>query len=48
MLPYCLKCNEETDSKSPKVVKIKTWRIVVSSNCEVWGHKNLRFIKDWR
>ena len=26
MLSYCLKCEEEKDSKIPKIVKTKKWK----------------------
>ena len=45
MLCYCLKCRKNTESKNPKVVKTKTKRMMLSSNCLVCGYKKLTFIK---
>ena len=39
MLPYCLKCRKNTESKYLKVVKTKNESIMLSSNC-------IRFIKE--
>ena len=46
MLSYCLKCRKNTESKSPKVVKTKTRRIMLLSKCEVHDSKKLKFIKE--
>ena len=35
MLPYCLKCKKNTESKSPKVVRTNNGRIMLLSKCEV-------------
>ena len=45
MLSYCLKCRKNTESKNPKVLKMKNGRIMVSSNCAVCSSKKSRFIK---
>ena len=46
ILSYCFKCRKYTKSKSPKVVKTKNGRIMLSSNYAVCGSKKSRFIKD--
>ena len=46
MLSYCLKCRKNTESKNPKVVRTKTGRIMLLSNCEVCDSKKLKFIKE--
>ena len=45
MLPYCLKCRKNTE-KTPRVVKPKNGRIMVSSNCTVCGSKKSKHIKE--
>ena len=35
MLFYCLKCRKNTESKNPKIVKAKSERVMLSSNCAV-------------
>ena len=32
MLPYCWKCKKKTDSKNPRVAKMKNGRIMLSLN----------------
>ena len=46
MLSYCLKCRKNTESKNPKVVKIKNGRIILLSKCEVSDFKKSKFIKE--
>ena len=46
MLSSCLKCRKNTESKKPKVDKIKNGRIMLSSNCVICGVKKSRFIKE--
>ena len=46
MLFYCLKCRKNTESKKPKVEKIKSKRITLLSNCAVCNSKKSRFIKE--
>ena len=41
-----MKCEKNTQSKNPKVVKTKTRRITLSSNCAVTGSKKSKFIKE--
>ena len=45
MLSYCLKCRKNTESKNPKVVKTKNWRIIILSKCAVCHSKNSKFNK---
>ena len=46
MLSYCLKCRNNTESKSPKVVKTKSGRRRLLSKCEVCDSKKSKFIKE--
>ena len=46
MLPYCLKCRKNTESKNPKVLKTKSRRIMLLSNCVVFNSKSSRFTKE--
>ena len=46
MLPYCLKCKKNTESKNPKVVRTKNGRIMLLSNCLVGNSKKSEFIKE--
>ena len=39
MLSYCLKCRENTESKSPKVVNTKKGKPVPLLKCAVCGSK---------
>ena len=43
MLSYCLKCRKNTESKNPKVVKAKSGRTILSSNCAICGSEKPRF-----
>ena len=45
MLSYCLKCKKNTESKSSKVARTKSGRIVLLPNCAVCHSKISRFIK---
>ena len=46
MLPFCLKCRKNTESKNPKVARTKNGRIMLLSKCAVCDGKKLKFIKD--
>ena len=46
MLPYCLKCKKNTESKNPKVVRTKNGRIMLLPNCLVCNSKKSEFIKE--
>ena len=48
ILPYCLKCRKYTESKNPKVVRIKNGKIMLLSKCEVCDSKKSKFIKEQR
>ena len=45
MLFYCLKCRKNTESKNPKVIKIKIERIRLLSKCAVCESQRLKIIK---
>ena len=45
MSSYCLKCQKNTESKSPKVAKTKSGRIMLLSKCAVCDSKKSKFIK---
>ena len=40
ILSYCLKCQKNTESRNPKVVKTKNRRIMLLSKCVVCNSKN--------
>ena len=40
MLPYCLKCRKNTESKNSKVVKTKNGRMMLLSNVQCVIVKN--------
>ena len=46
MLSYCLKCQENAESKNPKVARTKNGRIMLLSQCEVCDSKKLKIIKE--
>ena len=46
MLSYCLKCRKNTESKMPKVEKIKNRRIMLLSNSVICGCKKSTFTKE--
>ena len=46
MLHYCLNCRKSTKSKNPKAVKTKNKKMMLLSNCAVFGNKSSRFIKE--
>ena len=45
MLPYCLKCGENTKSLSPHVSKAINGGTLILSKCAVCGSKKSKFIK---
>ena len=45
MLFYCLKCRKNTESKNPKVIKIKIERIRLLSKCAACESQRLKIIK---
>ena len=46
MLSYSLKSRKNTDSKKTKLVKTKSGRIMLLSNCIICGSKKWRLIKE--
>ena len=46
MLLYCLRCRKNRESKNRKVVKAKSGRTMLLSNCAVCNSKTLRFVKE--
>ena len=45
MLPCCLKCRKNTESKNQKVARTKNGIIMISSKCAVCDSTKLKFIK---
>ena len=45
MLSYCLKCRKNTESKNPKVARLKNGRIMLLSKSAVCDTKKSKFIK---
>ena len=45
MLSYCLKCRKNTESKNPKVARIKKGKIMLLSKCAVYDDKKSKFIR---
>ena len=45
-MPYCLKCRENTESKSPKVVTTKNVRIMLLSKYTARDSKKWKFMKE--
>ena len=45
MLLYCLKCRKNTESKNPKIARIKNGRIMILSKCAVCDSKISKSIK---
>ena len=46
MLSYCLQSRKNTESKNPKVARIKNRRRMLSSKCAVCDSKKSKFIKE--
>ena len=46
MLPYCLKCRKNAESKNPKVARTKNRRLRLLSKCEVYNSKISKFITE--
>ena len=45
MLSYSLRCRKNTESKNPKVARIKNESIMLLSKCAVCDSKKSKFIK---
>ena len=43
---YCFKCRKNTESKNPKVVKTKNWKIMLLSKWALYDSKKSKFIKE--
>ena len=46
MLPYCLKCRKNTESKNLKVVRTKNGKMMLLSKCEACDIKKSKFNKE--
>ena len=46
MEPYYLKCKRNTENINPKVLDSSNGRVMILSNCSIWGSKKYRFIKN--
>ena len=46
MLPYCLNCGKNTESKNPRVGRTKNKRIMLLSKCAVCDSKISKVIKE--
>ena len=46
MLPYCLKCKENTESINPRVSATSNGRTMILSKCAICGSKKTKFIKN--
>ena len=42
---FCFKCRKNTESKNPKVVRIKNGRIMLLPKCSVYNSKKLKILK---
>ena len=45
MLSFCLKCSKNTERKKPRFVTTKSRRIMLSSNCAVFGSKKIEIFQ---
>ena len=45
MLPYCLKCKKNTESKNPKAVRTNDRRLMLLPKCAMCNNKRSKFIK---
>ena len=46
MLTYCLKCKKDTENVNSKVIKRKSGRPMLLSECDVCGNKKSRLMKE--
>ena len=46
MLSHCLKCSKNKESKNPKDLRTKNWRIMLLSKFEASDSKKLKLIKE--
>ena len=45
---YCLMCKKYTENTNPKIVRNRQNRLMIQSNCVIYGSKKSRFIKEQR
>ena len=45
METYCVSCKKSTANKNSSVRKTKQNRLMLLSNCAVWGKKKPRFVR---
>ena len=45
MSSYCLKCRKNTENINPRVPKTINGKIMLLSNCAIYGNNKSRFIK---
>ena len=43
---YCLACRKHTKSINPKIVRHRQHRLMLQSNCAIYGSQKSRFIKE--
>ena len=43
---YCLECRKNTESKNPKIARMKNGRTMLLSKCAVRDSKKSKFIKE--
>ena len=48
MLPYCLKCKNNTESINPRFSATSNGRTMILSKCAICGSKKSKFIKKTR
>ena len=41
---YCLTCKKYTKNTNPKIVRKRQNRLMIQSNCAIYGSKKSRFI----
>ena len=46
MLSYCLKCNKNTESINPKVLKTTNGKTMILSKCAIYDSKKSKLIKE--
>ena len=46
MLPYCLKCEKNTESINPRVLQSSNGKTMMFSKCAICGSKKSKFIKE--
>ena len=46
MISYCFKSRKNTESKNPKILKIKIRRAMLLQKCAVYDSKKMKIIKE--